>query len=156
MNALIKRSHLNMFLQVGQAQFRAHFRKQLSNFQAQIENRVAYEKMCIVNYADDQHSKAVPNFSKAQKTVPVNFSRRIPLIFFVKPSAEKNFCFRPSSAQFHISIFWRFDISRSKYDPGPTMDIKREKNWKLLSLCCHISQLRYAQSRDRSACNLLP
>ena len=33
-----------MFLQVGQAQFRAHFRKQLSNSQAQIENRVAYRK----------------------------------------------------------------------------------------------------------------
>ena len=49
MNALIKRSHLNTFLQVGQAQFRDHFRKQLSNSQAQIENRVAYKKkMCNI------------------------------------------------------------------------------------------------------------
>ena len=32
-----------MFLQVGLAEFRAHFRNQLSNSQAQIENRVAYK-----------------------------------------------------------------------------------------------------------------
>ena len=36
-----------MFVQVGEAQFRAHFRKQLSNLEAQIENGVAYKKKCV-------------------------------------------------------------------------------------------------------------
>ena len=44
MKALTERSHLNILLQVGYPQFRAHLPKQLSNSQAEIENGVAYKK----------------------------------------------------------------------------------------------------------------